>query len=268
VRPPVGEGCRSIALAAWLCLAFVTAGRAAADDSVITDRPDLTNGTLTVTPGAVQIETGVEYQHVSQAGPALHRFALQNTVRVGVAKGLEVRVDGEPFVRMRGPDDDTGTGDETLGLKYRFLDQPEAWWWPSLGVEPSLKLPTAPQPIGTGRVDVGALALVSWVFPVDLSLDVNAGLNAIGQPHPKSYLIQAVVSGSFAQQITEHFSTYVELAYKSRGSPEDRNTIVLDTGFIFLLRRWLALDAAVGTALAGRGPEYVFRTGLTVRLGR
>jgi hypothetical protein len=267
VRPPVGRRCAlALALCVWGAVADL--GDAASDDTVITDRPDLTNSTLTVSPGAVQIETGVEYQHVSQAGSALRRFALQNTIRVGVTKALEVRVDGEPFVQMRGPDDATGTGDETLGLKYRFLDQPEAWWWPSLGVEPSLKLPTAPEPIGSGLVDFGALALVSWVFPWNLSLDVNAGANAIAQPHPRGYLVQAAVSGSFGQQITERFSTYVELAYRSRGDPEGRNSILLDTGFIFLLKRWLALDAAVGTVVAGRGPDYVFRTGATVLLGR
>jgi hypothetical protein len=58
------------------------------------------------------------------------------------------------------------------------------------------------------------------------------------------------------------------LAYRSRGDPEGRNSILLDTGFIFLLKRWLALDAAVGTVVAGRGPDYVFRTGATVLLGR
>src|SRR5262245_19111135 len=219
VSPYVGAACRSFALAVYVCVTFVDSGRAASDGVVITDGRDQTNGTLTVAPGVVQIETGVEYQHTSQAGPALRRLAVQNTIRVGVTKGLEVRVDGEPFVRMRGPDDDTGTGDETLGLKYRFLDQPEAWWWPSLGVEPSLKLPTAHQPIGSGLVDFGALALVSWVLPHDLSLDVNAGLNAIAQPHPRGYLLQADVSGSFGLQITERLSTYVELVFKSRGDP-------------------------------------------------
>jgi hypothetical protein len=37
---------------------------------------------------------------------------------------------------------------------------------------------------------------------------------------------------------------------------------------IYLLTRRVALDAAVETTLTGQGPDYAFRAGFSVRLGR
>src|SRR5947208_3473320 len=67
-----------------------------------TDRPDLTNGVKTVPPGAAQIETGVAYARRSiAASEAERRLAIEATLRVGLTDRLEVRLDGEPLVRLR-----------------------------------------------------------------------------------------------------------------------------------------------------------------------
>jgi hypothetical protein len=49
---------------------------------------------------------------------------------------------------------------------------------------------------------------------------------------------------------------------------DERDKPGLDTGMIYLLTRRVSLDAALGTTLAGRGPDYVLRAGLSLRLGR
>ncbi|HEV8440956.1 MAG TPA: transporter [Methylomirabilota bacterium] len=260
---------RALALVVCLLLGVSDLGGAVEDDAVAPDRPDVTNSTQTVPPGAVQLETGLEYSRASQAdAPAERRLALQGTLRVGVTTRLELRLEGEPLVRLRGSDEDTGPGEWALGLKYRFLDQAEPSWRPSLGLHAFVKLPTAREPIGSGRADVGVLALATWDLPWDLGLDVNAGVAAVGQSHPDGYLIQGLVSASLSKQITERLSGFVELFFASRDRRDGRDNVGFDTGVLFLLTRALAADAAVGTLLGGRGPDYVFRAGLSLRLGR
>ena len=260
---------RPLALAVCLLLGVVDRGHAAEEAAVAPDRPGVTNSAQTVPPGTLQIETGVEYARTSQAVEAAERrLAWQGAFRLGLTDRLEARLEGEPVVRLRGPEDETGAGDLALGLKYRFLDQAEQSRWPSLGLQPFVKLPTASQPIGSGRTDFGIVGLASWDLPWDLNLDVNAGLAAVGQSQPGGYLVQALASASLGKQITGRVSGFVEVFFASRGERDGRHNLGFDTGASFLLTRRVALDAAVETSLTGRGPDYAVRAGVSVLFSR
>ena len=254
-----------------VCLLHAGPGLAVADSQsdISPDRPDLTNSTDTVPFGAVQLETGLEYARSRvAASPAERRLALQATFRAGLTDRLEARLEGEPWVRLRGAEEDTDHGDLTLGLKYRFLDSGEGQWWPSLGVQPFVKVPLADAPIGSERPNFGFLALASLALPWQLALDVNAGLAAVGQRRPRVFLLQALVSASLSRPISERLSTFAELFFASRGEREGRDTLGLDAGAVYLLTSRLALDVAVVTTLTGRGPDYAVRAGASVRVGR
>jgi hypothetical protein len=259
---------------AWLalltCALLCVSGVWAVEDvpsKVAPDRPDVSNSTETVPLGALQIETGLEYARSSVAdGPDERRLAAQATIRTGLTDRLEVRLEGEPLVRLRQEQDDTGIGDLDLGLKYRFFDPPEGQWWPSLGVQPFIKVPVAKTPIGSARTDFGLLALATQELPWQLSLDVNAGLVAVGQPH--GYLLQALASASVSREFTERLSPFVEVFFASRDERDGRDTLGLDAGVIYFLTRRLALDAAMAAAFRGNGPDYAFRAGFSLRIGR
>jgi hypothetical protein len=65
----------------------------------------------------------VEYARTRAAARAdERRFALQVTARAGLTDRLELRLEGEPLVALRGEDDATGLGDLAVALKYRVLD--------------------------------------------------------------------------------------------------------------------------------------------------
>lgn len=258
-----------VLLALALLLAFGGLASARAESEVAPDRPSVTDNTQTVPFGAFQIEGGLEYARTNvAASSAERRLAVQAALRVGLADRLEVRLEGEPLVRLRGAKEDTGHGDLTLGLRYRFLDAPEGRWWPSLGVQPFVKLPIAHAPIGSERPDFGFLGLASLNLPWQLSLDVNAGLVAAGQVRPNGYLLQALTSASLGRAVTDRLSTFVELFFASREERDGRDALGLDAGLVYLLTRRVALDISVGTGLTGRGPEYVFRAGVSTRFGR
>jgi hypothetical protein len=257
------------ALGVSLALCAPVAARAGDEPQVAPDRPSVSTSTQTVAPGGVQLETGIQYSSTSQAAaPDAREFAVQATLRIGLTPWLEARVEGEPLVRLRGDEQDTGFGDLSLGVKWRFLDQTEGSAWPSLGVEPFLKLATANPPVGSGRTDFGATGLASWDLPLGLHVDANAGVAAIGQSDPGGFIVQATASASLSKNVARGLSTYVELFFNSPAVRGDRSSLGFDTGATYIMTRRIAVDAAVGTALTGRAPDYVVRTGVSVLFGR
>jgi hypothetical protein len=253
------------------CVLLASCGIAAADEPpglIETDRPDLTNGVKTVPPGGVQIETGVAYarRRIAASEPE-RRLALEATLRVGLTDRLEVRLDGEPLVRLSGDQDDTGSGDVTVGLKYRFGDSREGEWFPGVGVQPFVKVPVAAAPIGSEKPDFGLIALASFDLPWDLGLDVNAGMAAIGQSRPDGYLLQALASASLGRAVTERLSMLVEVFFASADQRDARDKVGLTAGAVWRVARLVALDVAAVTSLAGPVPDYTLRAGVSLRFG-
>jgi hypothetical protein len=260
---------RALALALALALLPLIAGAAEDEDKVEPDRASLSTGTNTVRRGAAQLEVGFNYGHERMAGaPTEKRFGLETALRVGVAGGLEIGVSAEPLVRLRGPVDDTGNGDFTLLAKYRFFDPPEGSPWPSLGVQPYVKLPVAEEPFGSGKTDFGANLLASFELPGRIGFDVNAGLSAIGQNQPSGYLLQALVAAGLSRDFGGAFTLFTDLLYTSREERDGRDTLLLDGGLVYYPARNVALDASVVTSLAGNAPDWTVRAGISVRFGR
>jgi hypothetical protein len=151
------------------------------EDEVNPDRPGVGTSAITLPRGALQLETGLDYARERRAGePTQRRTSLATTVRFGLLDGVELRLDGEPIVGLRGAGDATDVGDFVLGAKLRLLEGGEGPLRPTLSLLPAVKLPTAPDPIGTERADFLLLGLASFTFG-RVGADLNAGLAAIGQ---------------------------------------------------------------------------------------
>lgn len=259
----------SRALVACLLLVAGGHGAARAQSRIEPDRPDLSDSAKTAPPGAVQIEAGLGYARSSVGGsPDERRLVGEALLRAGLTERLEVRLGGEPFVRVRGAEEDTGHGDITVGLKYRFLDAQDGAWWPALGIVPSAKLPVASEPIGSERPDFSMVGLASFTLPWEVGLDMNAGPALIGQSRPNGYLLQALASASLSRELGQRLASFVEIFYASRARRDARDTVGLDAGLVYFVSRSLALDLAAETSLAGPGPDYALTAGISLRFGR
>lgn len=264
-RWPSAEPVSALVAAALLWLGV--SGAAAQDISP--DRPDLTTGADVVPAGALQIETGLEYERARVGGgPTERQLTVQGTLRLGLTSALEVSLEGAPFVWLRAEQDDHGSGDYTVGLKYRFLAPGPDDGGPALAIKPFVKLPAASAPIGSERVDFGALFLMTLCLPWGLSLDGNAGVAAIGQTRPDGLLAQGIVSSSLSWAVTERLTAIAELFFSTKDERDGRDSLLTTLAVIYRLTPWLAVDAGMRTTLTGRGPDWSALVGLSVRLGR
>lgn len=233
------------------------------------DRPDLTTSADLVPAGALQIETGLEYERERSGGaPTRQQLTVQAVLRAGLAALLEVSLEGEPFVWQRAGDDERGSGDYTLALKYRLYTPPEDSGAPALALRPFVKLPVARAPIGSERPDAGALLLMSLGLPWGLGLDVNAGAAAIGQTRPEGFLAQGVASASLSWAATERLATLADFFFATKEERDGRASLRATAAVVYKLTPRLALDAGMRTTLAGPGPDWSAFVGLSARFGR
>jgi Putative MetA-pathway of phenol degradation len=255
-----------LALALLLGLGIPEVARAG---EIQPDRPEITESARLVPAASFQLETGLVYSKESRAGEsAEQRLGSEADLRIGVARNVEVDIQGEPFARVRGPQDATGPGDITLGFRYRFVEGVEEDpWSPSFAVKPFVKLPIAGEPIGSGRADFGLLLLASVALPWDVELEVNAGAAAVGQTRSSGYRGQAIASAALSRDLAPWIFGFVEFFYNSRAQRDERDQFALNTGLVYRLTPTLTIDAAVQTSLLGQGPDYLIRTGLSVRFG-
>lgn len=237
--------------------------------TVETDRPDVANSTKTVPPGYLQLENGYRYTLARVGGEhAVRRSSAETTIRVGATPSLELRMDAEPYVDLRNGEGAHGLGDVVFGAKWRLLDAPDRGHAPAVGISPFVKLPSADAPIGTERLDFGLLGLLSFELPGSVSLDVNLGIAALGQPDRGGFLMQGLSAVSLGWKLHEAVTAFGELFFASRAERDGGETLGADAGLICVVHRRVALDVAVETTLRGRGPTFGLRIGATVLFGR
>ena len=230
------------------------------------DRPELTESAKLVPRGAVQMESGLAFSRERRAGRATEEtFEAGADFRIGVTRNVELNLGWEPLVRVRGAEDDTGIGDVTLGVRYRFVEGFEdVTWPPHLAVKVFAKLPAAEEPLGTGRPDFGVLLLASFELPYEFELEVNLGAAAVGQTRPNGYLAMGIATASLSRDLAPSLLGFLELLFNTRDERDGREQLSAQIGLVYRLTREIAVDAGFQTSLVGQAPDYVVRTGLSV----
>ncbi len=252
---------RCLVLIVGVVLASAVIGFA---EEIQPDRPEQTESAKLVPRGAVQLESGLLFSRERRAGLTAEKtFEAEADLRVGVARNFELNLRWEPLVSVRGPEDDTGVGDVTLGVRYRFVEgADDVPWPPYVAVKPFVKLPVAEEPLGTGRPDFGALLMASFELPADFELEVNVGGAALGH-RTHGYLGQALATASLSRDLAPSLLGFFEMLFNSREERDGREQLAVNVGLVYRLTRALAVDAGVQTSLAGRGPDYIIRTGVS-----
>ena len=229
-------------------------------------RPLVTDDADPVARGRVEVEFGIELETSTQlynlTAPFAFGFGLTDWLEVAIKPSV-LYVDDQDASPRRV----AGVGDLVLEAKARLPFRPFDL---DLALVPSLKIPTADEDrgLGTGKVDGGAVFVITKAFTETRKLHFNVGYTAVGKASEVQLRDQLFVglAGETSipglaeerlQFVAEVFGTTAE----EEGGPGD---IQGRLGVRYLAVEDLVLDAAIGRSFTSRPPVEFFATvGLT-----
>ena len=226
-----------------------------AKDEIITDRPDVTNSSLVVPAGSLQIENGVNFS-ARDGG----RFVdgTNTRLRAGIANCLEVLVDVPTyFANVRGPEG-SGFSDVAPALKWQISPIPGKI---DLSAVFGVALPTG----SAGIAGRGAQPYVQ--FPWSWELRSGWGLSGMFTEfiRPSEPTSKLITEATFVieKKVTERASLFVEYVgdYPANGSPAQ----LLNSGGVYRLTPTQQVDFHVAVGLNHNAPSYIVGVGYSVR---
>jgi hypothetical protein len=224
-------------------------------DEISTDRPDVTNSSLVVPAGSLQIENGIN----SSARDGGRFVDGTNTrLRAGIANCLEVLVDVPTyFANVRGPEG-SGFSDVAPALKWQISPIPGKV---DLSAVFGVALPTG----SAGIAGRGAQPYVQ--FPWSWELRSGWGLSGMFTEfiRPSEPTSKLITEATFVieKKVTERASLFVEYVgdYPANGSPAQ----LLNSGGVYRLTPTQQVDFHVAVGLNHNAPSYIVGVGYSVR---
>ena len=239
---------------AALSVVGLTAAPAMAQQPLVTDRPDFTESASVVETGRIQLESGASF---TDAGDSDELALGEILVRIGAVAGLELRIAGNSYVRIEGPNGDgEGLEDPALGFKWLFAE----------GERGSAAL-IAASSVPLGADDVGTEA---WQPEVTLALARELGTASVGAnlgwgwEKAEERIHTGLLSVSLGLPLGERAGAFLEsyaIAAEGGGGEE----AYFDAGVTRLLNPDFQLDARVGVGLNGEAADWFVGVGATRR---
>lgn len=256
------ELCFKIRLATTLALlaaaapALAQAGECPSSASEIaTDRPDVTNSSLVVPTGSLQLENG---SNTTRRGLDKTFDGSNSRLRLGIANCLEILVDVPNYVgRVKG-DPDTGFGNVAPAIKWQFGSLPEPW---NLSVTAGAGLPTgSPKIAGPG---LQPYLQFPWSYEIGSGWGISGQMTSFFFPSDPSSKQTTEATFVLEKKITERASLFVEYVgdYPSRGS----SVQLFNTGGGYLLTRTQIIDFHIAFGLNRNSPNYIVGLGYSFR---
>jgi hypothetical protein len=233
--------------------------------AMVTDRPDQTESPSLVTKGYVQVETGGFYTQDEDQGFKTEAIGYNTTlVRYGLLDNLELRL-GLDFVETRFSNDGdefenklSGFSPMLLGVKVGITEEKGAL--PQIGLLGHLRLPfTAGSDYKPETTGADFRFSFAHTLSEKSSLSYNLGAQW-GDDSPEIAYVYTLVYG---YSITDKIGAYVELY---GDLPENNSANHLwDTGFTYLLKPNVQLDATIGSGL-NTNQDLLVSAGVSFRL--
>jgi hypothetical protein len=227
-----------------------------AKDEISTDRPDVTNSSLVVPAGSLQIENGINF---SARDGSRFVDGTNTRLRLGIANCLEVLVDVPTyFANARSPEN-SGFSDVAPALKWQISPIPGKV---DLSAVFGVALPTG----AAGVAGRGARPYLQ--FPWSWELREGWGLSGMLTEfiRPSDPTSKLVTEATFVieKKVTERASLFVEYVgdYPENGSPAQ----LVNSGGLYRLTPNQQLDFHVALGLNHNAPSYIVGVGYSLRL--
>ncbi len=243
---------------ATTALLFSAAAHAADEEVSATPfRPTVTSGAAISAPGWLELELGG--QRLGGNGQD-RRNSLPYLLKYSINDRFALLLGGDAQVGVPGLH---GRGDTQLTLKARAPDPAEGI---SLGLEATLKLPTAPDGLGSGKRDESLKGIVGIDLPEGFHLDTNLLLTRLGAISPGQGRTQLAWAVAVSHPLGDAWTLAGDLSgTRQSGAPSTAQFLVAAS---FAASKRLVLDGGLATGLNRDTPKWTVFAGLTLLLGR
>lgn len=251
--------------------ALLLAGAAHAQDAAIcTDRPAKANAVCTVPAGRFQLETNaLGWTRTESAGGRTEMTSFASSfAKIGLSSRSDLQIGFTPFAALesRGADASqriSGFGDIQLRYKHRLTADGAPV---QVAVIPFLKLPTAADGLGNGRVEGGVAVPISFTLggPATLTLGPELDLLADADGSGRHVALVNVVNVSVA--VAPRWTVAGEIWTNFNFDPAGRiDQVSADMAVAYALTRRLQLDAGANIGLTAATPDTELYAGLSLR---
>jgi hypothetical protein len=224
-------------------------------DEIVTDRPDVTNSSVVVPAGSLQIENGINVS--ARAGD---RFldGTNTRLRAGVANCLEFLVDVPTYVANVGGPGNSGFSDVTPALKWQISPLPGK-------VDLSAVLGVA-LPTGSVRIaGPGAQPYLQlpWSWELHSGWGLSGMFTEFFRPSDPASKLTTEATFVIEKRVTDGVSLFAEYVgdYPQNGSSAQS----LNWGGLYRLTANQQVDFHISVGLNHNAPSYIVGVGYSVR---
>lgn len=225
------------------------------DHTVVSDRPDFANSSITVPRGGLQVELGLNAD-VTPGGARRFPVGIPTAIRIGVTRRFELRLfdaetaewaDHEGRVEAR----------EAFGAKLRFVDEDWRRWRPAVALQPLMLIG-----IQRGVMPVAELTLiVTQPFGELVMLDFNLGAEYELGAYREA--LGGFLAGSLGVQVHPSTLLYTELYVAGTSHVPSSLRWGGDGGLVVSLTPRFAIDFAARLERFGPRTAVALISGVT-----
>lgn len=226
-----------------------------------TDRPDVTESPYSVDAGHLQGEIDLA-RYTLDEGVASGSFMNMN-LKLGLTDFWDLQVVFESAGGAETPDGiEWNAGDIALRSKFNLFGNDSGDV--AFGLMPWVKLPTAEA--GTGKADVGLIALLGVALPAEFSTGFMVEGDAVGDEVGDGYHLELLTTATLGHPIVGPLGGYVEIfgLYSSEVGAD--YALSVDGGLTYGLTETVQLDAGVVGGLTDAAEDFSVFSGLSFKL--
>jgi hypothetical protein len=225
---------------------------------IATDRPDVTNSSIVVSVGSLQIENGIDFseQHGDRA-----LDGSNSRVRLGIAPCLEVLLDVPSYLWTQHNTDASGFSNLSPAIKWQVGPMGDNF---DLSAVLGVGLPT-----GSAAINgPGAQPYLQfpWSKELNMGLELSGMLTFFGRPADPDSALTTETTLAVDKKLTDQVEIFTELVgdYPSGGPSRQ----LINSGALWQFAKTQQLDLHVAFGLNRNSPDLIVGVGYSWRIDR
>ena len=233
---------------------------------LVTDRPDMTESSLTVPIRTLQLETGIfyEFDKVKNTKPSIENQNLNlatTLIRYGLTKSFELRL-GSEYSRqkmIRGNNENVKSGMNGLVVGSKLFLMSEQNLLPESALIVEFTTPVGNEDIAPEKTETKILLAMSHTLSDAAGLGYN-----LGYEKTANGLDGLIYSIALGMGLTPNIGVFGEI-FGDKFSNSSAN-LMFDGGITYLLKPNLQFDTSLGLAFTDDAPDWFVNFGFVLRL--